>query len=240
MEELEDILLRILQRLSLNQGVAGMVKKVFGALLLLLSLIGASNAKPSTYVQPRNNWFVTSHSQPVIHRSHHWTRHHSKARVPVRHRHHMVSTWKRHIPNILRAHSDGGRVAPTSQGIVTVDSAAGPITVAKDFVQPILGFIEDVVKEGFEGPVHCYARSGHVPNSNHHTGHACDFAQRGWGKTAPIMYHVSDIAQKWGLRDGCSFRRSDCGHIDNGQNIGWHRPAAVARTLKGYMQEHNL
>lgn len=97
-------------------------------------------------------------------------------------------------------------------GIVSVSTMAGAITVASNVADRFSGFIGDVVARGFRGRVHCFARGGHVRHSNHYTGQACDFAQRGWGRTVAPMYHVRDLAAKWGLRDGCSF--GDCGHID--------------------------
>jgi len=102
--------------------------------------------------------------------------------------------------------------APAHAGTVTVPSAAGPITVAAEVAERFTGFIADVVARGFRGQVHCLAHGGHIRNSNHYWGGACDFAQRGWGLTVRPMYAVRDLAAKWGLRDGCSFR--DCGHID--------------------------
>lgn len=96
--------------------------------------------------------------------------------------------------------------------ILSIATAAGSITVASTVAERFTGFIGDVVARGFRGPVHCFARGGHVRHSNHYTGQACDFAQRGWGRTVAPMYHVRDLAAKWGLRDGCSF--GDCGHID--------------------------
>lgn len=97
--------------------------------------------------------------------------------------------------------------------LVNIETAAGSVTVSPSFASKISGFIRDAVSRGFKGRVSCYARGGHVRNSLHYSGNACDFAQRGWGRTVPPMYHVADIAAKWGLRDGCTFRRSDCGHI---------------------------
>jgi hypothetical protein len=97
-----------------------------------------------------------------------------------------------------------------------VETAAGEITVACWMKDKMAGFIGDVVARGFKGRVHCFSLShSHVAGSLHFIAEACDFAQRGWGKTVAVMYHVGDLARKWGLRDGCSFR--DCGHIDSGR-----------------------
>lgn len=101
-------------------------------------------------------------------------------------------------------------------GMVTVPTAAGiNITVAPSFAPKITGFIADLVARGYQPRrIHCYATGGHVRGSFHYRGEACDFEQRGWGKTAGPMYRVADLAAKHGLRDGCTFR--DCGHIDAG------------------------
>ena len=117
--------------------------------------------------------------------------------------------------------------APARQhrgGLITVQSAAGPITIAASFRDKIVPFIADVVARGFRGGVHCFARGGHVRGSLHYSGNACDFAQTGWGRTRAPMYHVSDLTNKYGLRDGCSFR--DCGHIDSGDHLGGRYYAA--------------
>jgi hypothetical protein len=107
-------------------------------------------------------------------------------------------------------------VAPAAaRELVTVPTAAGvAITVAPGVAASFQGFIRDLVELHGYTPrqIHCYARGGHVPGSTHYRGEGCDFDQRGWNKTARTMYRVRDLATKWGLRDGCSFR--DCGHID--------------------------
>lgn len=120
--------------------------------------------------------------------------------------------------------------SPVKAEVITVPSAAGNITVSPAFAPKIQGFIADVVARGFTGRVHCHARGGHVRGSLHYSGDACDFAQRGWNKTVAVMYRVSDLATKWGLRDGCSFR--DCGHIDSGARLarGKSKPSKIYAT----------
>lgn len=127
------------------------------------------------------------------------------------HRHHYqhVHVARRHKPQRGANHSYGG--------MVTIPTAAGTVTVASSFAPKIKAFIADVVARGFKGQVHCYASGGHVAGSLHYRGEACDFAQRGWGKTVAPMYHVADLAARHGLRDGCTFR--DCGHIDSGARL---------------------
>jgi hypothetical protein len=127
-------------------------------------------------------------------------------------------------------------------GLVTIQTAAGiPITVASSAASRFQGFITDLVARGYR-PRHigCHAGSGHVANSNHYWGGACDFDQTGWGRTAGAMHSVADLAGKWGLRDGCSFR--DCGHIDiptsRVARLGsHHRGSSAGRNQHGHHTE---
>jgi hypothetical protein len=97
---------------------------------------------------------------------------------------------------------------------MTVNTAAGiPITVASSAASKFEGFISDLVASGYKPrQIHCLAHGGHVRDSNHYWGGACDIDQSARGRTAGRMYHVAELANKWGLRDGCSF--GDCGHVD--------------------------
>ena len=67
--------------------------------------------------------------------------------------------------------------------------------------------------------INCHANSGHVRRSNHYWGDAGDFDQSRRGRTT-AMRHVSELARKWGLRDGCTFK--DCGHIDADRDGSQH------------------
>jgi len=102
--------------------------------------------------------------------------------------------------------------------LVTVRTAAGPITVASDVAHRFVSLIDDLVARGFHGRVHCYSTShSHVKHSQHFSGRACDFAQRGWNKTVHPMYSSTALIQAHSLRDGCTFHsRKDCGHVDAG------------------------
>jgi len=99
-------------------------------------------------------------------------------------------------------------------GLVHEKTAAGEITVAADVAGKFKDLIAALVAKGFHGSVGCYSATGHMPNSLHHSGRACDFAQEGRNRTVSIMYHSGDLIRKFGLRDGCSF--GDCGHVDTG------------------------
>jgi hypothetical protein len=119
------------------------------------------------------------------------------------HRHHIQHTAPHGYPSDM----------------ITVPTAAGiSITVNPSFAQKIVPFIAELVAEGYK-PRHigCFASGGHVPNSRHYAGAACDFDQTGWGRTSSKMYHVTALASKYGLRDGKSF--GDSGHIDDGAPV---------------------
>jgi hypothetical protein len=107
--------------------------------------------------------------------------------------------------------------------VVTVQTAAGPIRVAKHLAGRFQALIADFAAHGYKPKrIGCFAHGGHVPNSRHYAGAACDFDQRGWGKTAAFMYHAHAIIAKHGFRDGCSF--NDCGHVDDGKSVRYsHR-----------------
>jgi hypothetical protein len=143
--------------------------------------------------------------------------------------HYLVQHEVRHAqPSNLavRRHPEGEPAAGYHPGgTVTVSTAAGPITVAADAADKFVSLTNDLVAHGFHGSVTC-AASGHMPNSLHHTGHACDFAQTARNRTVGVMYHVSDIIAAHGLRDGCSF--GDCGHVDTGTPIGATRLASAS------------
>jgi len=110
-------------------------------------------------------------------------------------------------------------------GTVTVSTAAGPITVAADAADKFVSLTNDLVAHGFHGSVTC-AATGHMPNSLHHSGRACDFAQTARNRTVGVMYHAAAIIAAHGLRDGCSF--GDCGHVDTGTPLEGHRLAAAS------------
>jgi len=102
-------------------------------------------------------------------------------------------------------------------GVVTIQTAANPITVSAGIAGQMRALIADLVAHGYHGHVTCLA-SGHMPHSLHHSGEACDFGQLSRNRVSPgagIMYHARSIIAAHGLRDDCSFR--DCGHVDGGR-----------------------
>lgn len=117
-------------------------------------------------------------------------------------------------------------VAIVHSGVVTVQTAAGiPITVAAHLAAKFQSLVADFVAAGYHPHrIGCFAHGGHVRNSRHYAGAACDFDQRGWGKTVAFMYtaraHAIIVAN--GFRDGREFR--DQGHVDDGlvRYVGAH------------------
>ena len=155
---------------------------------------------------------------PAFARPHAGVRHHYLVQHEPRHA--QPSNWA------VRRQPDGERVSGYHPaGTVTVNSAAGPITVAADAADKFVSLTNDLVAHGFHGSVTC-AATGHMPNSLHHTGHACDFAQTARNRTVGVMYHAAEIIAAHGLRDGCSF--GDCGHVDTGTPLEGHRIAAAS------------
>jgi hypothetical protein len=109
--------------------------------------------------------------------------------------------------------------------LVTVSTAAHiMITVAPAVAERFVGLIRDLVAAGYNPKnITCYAAHGHIPNSLHHTGEACDIDQSGWNRTSGFMYHAHSIIVANGLRDGCDFHsRKDCGHVDTGRSVASH------------------
>ena len=110
--------------------------------------------------------------------------------------------------------------------IERIETKAGPIVVASNYADKFKGLIADFVDAGYHPrAIGCFARGGHVANSRHYLGEACDFDQTGWGKTTRFMYthEAAAIIHKWGFTNGCSFR--DCGHVgtDGQRSERWAR-----------------
>ncbi len=160
-----------------------------------------------------------AHRHHHRHRSvqNHHAEHHRSVRRHRASRHsarHVTVESKRNRGEAARHRQPQGTVHHGG-GMVSVDTAAGRITVASHLAERFKALIADFVAAGYK-PRHigCLAHGGHVPNSRHYAGAACDFDQRGWGDTVKFMYHATAIIKKHGFRDGCSF--NDCGHVDDG------------------------
>ena len=127
------------------------------------------------------------------------------------HKHHHRYSHNNTNYNISQKYNGVGRFR-----IVTVPVESGQrIHVAEHLAPRFQALVHDFIRAGYH-PRHigCFARSGHVPNSRHYYGAACDFDQTGWGRTVSFMYRAHAIIQKHGFRDGCNF--GDCGHVDDG------------------------
>lgn len=84
------------------------------------------------------------------------------------------------------------------------------------------GFINAVEAEGYRiRDIGCLS-SGHMHNSKHHWGGACDINQRSRNITSSFMYHVTAIAHRFGLTDGCEWHYRDCGHIEVPTQVARH------------------
>jgi hypothetical protein len=142
------------------------------------------------------------------------------------HKHHGHRFTSVHHHTFVRHHR-GHRspVAVAGLNLVTVETKAGPITVASDLADKFVGFINSLPYTPRH--VSCFARGGHVAHSRHYAGAACDVDQTGWGRTAGPMHHITALAAQFGLRDGCSF--GDCGHVDDGQVLSGHTYASLRR-----------
>jgi hypothetical protein len=155
------------------------------------------------------------------HRHHHHHHHHRqytehhRAHTAHHARRRAAQPSKRREVQARRRHHNGGAQVSHGGGMVTVPTAAGPITVASHLANRFQALIADFVAAGYKPRrIGCLAHGGHVPNSRHYAGAACDFDQRGWGLTTSFMYRARAIIAKNGFRDGCSF--NDCGHVDDG------------------------
>lgn len=195
------------------------MQRLIVAILLSLMTMGVGHARALAHTGTTNTHLGVHHSPVGQHKrvSHPGSKIHTRS-SSSRSKHSLHRKKYRGVPGN----------APKSMGeLVTVPTAAGiNITVAAKLANQFQGFIKDIVDGGYKPhQIHCWAPVGtHVPNSNHYHGGACDFDQSGWNRTAGPMYHVGATAAKWGLRDGCVFRHPDCGHIDDGVNIGWVHP----------------
>jgi hypothetical protein len=98
------------------------------------------------------------------------------------------------------------------------------IVVAAAYAERFVGFFNALfAREGKLPEIGCYAPRGHMRNSLHHWGGACDVGQTARNVAWRAMYHVGDLARQFGLTDGCIWRNPDCGHVDvSGVGGGGH------------------
>jgi hypothetical protein len=125
-------------------------------------------------------------------------------------------------------HSDG-----TGLTRVALDNGH-VIVVASRYADRFRGFLNALYhRYGSLPDVQCYS-SGHMRNSLHHWGGACDVGQRARNVAWRAMYHVGSLAAEYGLTDGCIWRHPDCGHVQIGG--GQHRYAS--RHYRHYARHH--
>lgn len=137
------------------------------------------------------------------------------AKHPHHARHHHHRNHHRHVVVAGNfAEGLGHGLAHMLDSIKTVQTDAGAIRVSGEYAERFRGFINALVAAGYKPhEIGCYARGGHMPHSKHYRGLACDIDQRRRNVTAPRMYHVTELAHRFHLEDGCEWRRPDCGHI---------------------------
>lgn len=111
-----------------------------------------------------------------------------------------------------RAHARPFRSSRVCEG-----NACG--TVVAHAAEKFRGLFRDLIALGYNlGSPGCYSPTGHMRNSLHHWGGACDlFNQVGRNITAlrqpPPSVQV-ELAARHGLTSGCAWRSPDCGHFD--------------------------
>lgn len=190
---------------------------------IILILVVAFVVTPATAKQYHGVYGYRHHAAPMMkHRVVARYHYRGKARVVHRPVHRRVARSVQ-----PRRHPAGS----AGVGIVSVAVASGQkITVAANLASKFVNMIAEFVAAGYKPhAIGCYARDGHIPNSRHYVGAACDFDQTGRDKTVSFMYHAREIIARNGLRDGCSF--GDCGHVDDGQ---YSKRRYVGKRFKRY------
>lgn len=195
------------------------MRKLWGLVALAIVLIATvADARPRTHQRSHQWGFGWGHYYQ-----------HSERRA-TSHRHSYRHHGKR-SRYAKRSRKRERGIDPDS--LATVTTAVGLTTrVIASAKEQFQGFIRDVEKDWREPEtgeltkgnritdIGCYEPRGHMRQSKHHWGGACDFMQTARDKTAAFMRHVTAIADKWGLTDGCTwsgrgrYGGPDCGHIE--------------------------
>lgn len=117
-------------------------------------------------------------------------------------------------------HSRHRTVRPVARHAGNLCTAQGRCsTVVGWAVEKFRGLVADLEHLGYAiGSPGCYSPTGHMRNSKHHWGGACDlFNQVARDRTAlrqPPPSIQIEVAAKHGLISGCSWRNRDCGHFE--------------------------
>ena len=100
-------------------------------------------------------------------------------------------------------------------------------TVASSVASQFTGLFQDLKAMGYRLAPGCYSPRGHMPNSLHHWGGACDlfgqYARDLMSLPHPAPSEQIALAAKHGLVSGCEWGNRDCGHFDvSGYHGGGH------------------
>lgn len=127
--------------------------------------------------------------------------------LAYRHFHHQHPTYFAR----RRQHRDAVHVGLTR---TTIDGGQ-TIIVASSYAERFIGFFHALFTQfGHLPEVGCYSPTGHMRNSLHHWGGACDVGQSRRNVAWHPMYHISILARRWGLQSGEAWHNPDAGHVE--------------------------
>lgn len=188
---------------------------MFGCLAFIL-LPASAEARHHSYryypTERHHNYFNGYEQHPAEVR-------YTRVRHQYHHKKYAKHNKRRGKPEV--ADANGNKIYATIHTAIGLTSTV--ITSAKDKFQ---GFINDLERDHRDPETGTLTKgnritdigcksSGHMRNSKHHWGGACDFAQVRRNVTRDkFMYHVTELAVRWGLVDGCTWGHRDCGHIE--------------------------
>ena len=165
--------------------------------VLVLATSAAAQARPHHHDNRLRadtySWHAWISAKPTVHPRRHAERHPRK----------YQKVSRRHAQ---RSVAHGGLVPVHVQGHTSLVTASAH--------HAFQGFLNDVSRLGKIQSLGCYSSGGHMPGSKHHWGGACDINQVARSVTSGFMRHVTAIAHRHGLTDGCTWRHPDCGHIE--------------------------
>ena len=143
----------------------------------------------------------------------------------------MVPVWHSDKPAALARVRES---TPSRGGLTTICAGGECGTVVASAADKFLGLFQDLKAMGYRLAPGCYSPSGHMPNSLHHWGGACDlFGQ--YGRDQMKLPHPGPseqiaLAAKHGLTSGCEWGNRDCGHFDlSGYHGGGHTRVASSQ-----------
>lgn len=150
-------------------------------------------------------------------------------------RHHYHTSHYRHSSHIQTAH--GG-------GLTRICEGGSCGTVAARAAEKFSGLFRDLRAMGYDlGSPGCYSPHGHMRNSLHHSGNACDlFNQYARNRTHLRMPPASvqiEVAARHGLTAGASWCNPDGGHFDLSGYNGCRGRSYTAHTYASYHPRHH-